>query len=150
MSIKSKSALSLIVTALLSLTACTDGAKSQVTSTDCWVGYINGERGDIVRSAAGTIGFGGWAADSTTGTTPVDMAVKLTDSSGKSYLFNAPKRVSRPDIVATTSKSGYLMSGFDFGADAASLTPGEYGISIEMYPEKKIVSCAVSKKLVVE
>ena len=150
MSVKSKFAFSLIIAALLSLTACTDEAKSKVTSTDCWVGYINGERGDIVRSAAGTIGFGGWAADSTTGSTPIDMAVKVTDSSGKSYLFNAPKRVSRPDVVEKTSKPGYLMSGFDFVADAASLAPGEYGVSIEMYPEKKIVSCSVSKKLIVE
>lgn len=150
MSLKSKSAVSLVAVAMLSLAACTDEGKNKVTSTDCWVGYINGERSDVVRSAAGTIGFGGWAADSTTGVAPVDMAVKVTDSSGKSYLFKAPQRVERPDVVATTKKTDYLMSGFDFGANAASLAPGEYRISIEMYPEKKVVSCAIAKKLIIE
>jgi hypothetical protein len=150
MRVNSKSAVSLIVLAMLSLVACTDEKSNKITSTDCWVGYINGERGDAVRSAPGIIGFGGWAADSTTGSAPENMAVKLTDSSGKSYLFNAPQRVSRPDVVESTKKSGYLMSGFDFGVNGTSLVKGEYGISIEMYPEKKVVSCAIAKKLTIE
>ncbi|MBD9599164.1 hypothetical protein IB252_04840 [Pseudomonas sp. PDM10] len=152
MSVRTKAATSFIVATLLSLVACSDdaGPKSHVVSTDCWLDAINGDRADSVRSSPGTISFGGWAADSTTNTVPVDMAIKLIDSSGKSSLFSASKRLSRPDVVSVTNKTGYLMSGYDFKANGASLAPGEYGISIEMYRDKSNVSCAISKKLVVK
>lgn len=152
MSVKTKAAASFIVATLLSLVACSDDAapKNHVVSTDCWLGAINGDRADSVRSSPGPISFGGWAADSTTNTAPVGMAIKLTDSSGKSSLFSAPKRLSRADIVSVANKTGYLMSGYDFKANGASLAPGEYGISIDMYRDKTIVSCAIAKKLVVK
>jgi len=152
MSVNTKAAASFIVVTLLSLVACSDdaGPKSHVVSTDCWLGAINGDRTDTVRSAPGPISFGGWAADSTTNTAPAEMAIKLTDSSGGSSLFSAPKRLNRPDIVSVTNKNGYLMSGYDFTANGASLVPGDYGISIEMYRDKAIVSCGVSKKLIIK
>lgn len=136
---------------VLPMAGCSEKAetKTQLVSKDCWLGFINGHPEATVHSAPEIITFGGWAADSTTSSAPTDMAIKITDSDGKSFLFRTNKRISRPDVVAATKRPGYIMAGYNFSVDGASLVSGEYGVSIEMYRQNEIISCSTTKRLII-
>lgn len=138
--------------ALVGVQGCSDKADSMaaIVSSDCWIDSINDKSSSIVEVKPGIISFSGWAADSSTGTAPKEMGIYITDTKGNKVLFKADKRISRTDVAAAKKKPAYEMSGFYFSADAGTLPVGEHTLSVVMYRDGAMVSCALPKKLVIK
>lgn len=139
------------VVAMLGIQGCSDSSESRtpVVSNDCWIDSVNDKSSAVVDVKPGIILFKGWAADSSTGTTPKEVSISVLDNSGEKVLYKAEKRVSRADVATAKKQPKYEMSGFIISADASSLAAGEHTLSLVMSRDGATVTCATPTKLIV-
>jgi hypothetical protein len=139
------------VVALASMQGCSDKADSsvQVASADCWIDSVNDNAGSTVKVNVDLFSVRGWAADSSTGTAPKEMAVNITDSKGNKVVFKTDKRISRIDVATAKKQPKYEMSGFDIKVDGSSLPVGEHSLSLVMYRNDATVTCSTPTKLLI-
>lgn len=125
-----------------------DASDAVLISRHCWVDTINSVLTDDITVERGSVKFTGWAADSSSGSTPEKAYLQLLNSRGNlvSTHFIA-KRYERPDVVEVNKQPGYSKSGFEISIDLANTQPGTYGVSIAMKRDGASLVCESSKKI---